>query len=243
MQMLTKCGSVDLAYGLLLREEYSGWLYEVNQGATTIWERWNSIEPDGSMNRDGMNSFNHYSYGSVAAWMYRTVGGTAPTTDAPGFRCIDCAPVPDRRMRWSKVRLMTGSGLCSVAWEWKDNTVCMDIPVPFGCVMRLQLPDGGDVQRLESGDCLFDVLMPAINPSGLETPWRELLKNEATREAVARVFPTAIRGIAFQYEMYTMEQLTQSPFSDLTREDIKRLETEMIQAQIALNDQNGYKDE
>lgn len=128
---------------------------------------------------------------------------------------------------------MTGSGLCSVAWEWKDNTVCMDIPVPFGCVMRLQLPDGGDVQRLESGDCHFDVLMPAINPSGLETPWRELLENEATREAVARVFPTAIRGIAFQYEMYTMEQLMQSPFSELTREDIKRLETEMIQAQIA----------
>jgi len=243
MQMLTKCGSVDLAYGLLLREGYPGWLYEVNQGATTIWERWNSIEPDGSMNRDGMNSFNHYSYGSVAAWMYRTMGGIAPTTDAPGFRCIDCAPIPDRRIRWSKVRLMTGSGLCSVAWEWKDSTVCMDITVPFGCVMRLQLPDGGAVQRLESGDYHFDVLMPAINPSGLETPWRELLENEATREAVARVFPRAVRGIAFQYEMYTMEQVTQSPFSELTREEIKRLEAEIVHAQIVLNEQEGCKDE
>lgn len=231
MQMLTRGGSVDLAYGLLLREEYPGWLYEVNLDATTIWERWNSIEPDGSMNKDGMNSFNHYSYGSVAAWMYRTMGGIAPSVDAPGFRCIDCAPIPDRRISWSRVRLMTGSGICAVSWKWENENISMDIEVPFGCIMRLTLPDGSGQQLIGSGSYHFDVHMPSDRPSGLETSWRDLLANEATRDAIARTFPRAIRGIPFQYEMYTMEQVTQSPFSELTREDIRNIESEIIKAQ------------
>lgn len=231
MQMLTSGGSVDLAYGLLLREEYPGWLYEVNLDATTIWERWNSIEPDGSMNRDGMNSFNHYSYGSVAAWMYRTMGGIAPTTDVPGFRYIDCKPIPDRRMPWSKVKVMTGSGMCAVEWKWNGDNVSFDVEVPFGCMMRLQLPDNSAERLLESGVYHYEIVMPKPVPSGLEAPWRELLSNDATREAISRTFPRAVRGIPFQYEMYTMEQVTQSPFSELSREDIRRIEDAIIRAQ------------
>ena len=231
MSELTRGGSVDLAYGLLLREEYPGWLNEVNWGATTIWERWNSIEPDGSMNKDGMNSFNHYAYGCVSAWMYRTVGGIKPTETAPGFRMIDCAPMPDRRLPWAKVRHLTGSGLCSVDWAWKGDDVDMHVCVPFGCVMRLTMPDGSGEKLLTCGQYDFTVTMPAVEPSGLAAPWRELLENPETRAAVAETFPRAIRGVAFQYEMYTMDQVTQSPFAELTRDDVRRIDEAIKAAQ------------
>lgn len=228
---LTRAGHAELAYGLLLREDYPGWLYEVERGATTIWERWNSIGPDGSMNRDGMNSFNHYAYGAVAAWMYRTMGGIAPVADAPGFRCIACTPVPSRRIPWAETRLMTGHGLCAVRWEWQASHVLLTLTVPFGCRMRLRLPDGRPPVELDSGVHSFDVCMPEDEPWGLRTSWRALLNDPKTRAVVEEHFPRALQGIAFQNEMYTMEQVTQSPFSELSREEIRQLAQALTEAQ------------
>ena len=83
-QALTKAGLVKEAYTLLLQEDYPSWLYEVNMGATTVWERWNSVLPDGKISGTGMNSLNHYSYGSIEAWMYKKVCGLTATE--PGFK-------------------------------------------------------------------------------------------------------------------------------------------------------------
>jgi alpha-L-rhamnosidase len=87
---LTAAGWADRAFDLLLNEEYPGWLYAVKLGATTIWERWNSVLPDGSLSGTGMNSLNHYAYGSIVAWLYRDVAGLIPL--APGFREARLAP-------------------------------------------------------------------------------------------------------------------------------------------------------
>ena len=80
-----------LAYDVLLNESYPGWINEINLGATTIWERWNSVLPGGKMNSDGMNSLNHYSYGSILGWMYRYIGGIKAVE--PGFKKVIIRPI------------------------------------------------------------------------------------------------------------------------------------------------------
>ncbi len=95
LPVLTKIGRSDLAYKLLQNTSYPSWGYEIGKGATTIWERWNSINPDGTFNDVGMNSFNHYAYGAVGEWMYRTLAGVSAAE--PGYRKVLIAPTAGRR--------------------------------------------------------------------------------------------------------------------------------------------------
>jgi len=92
--VLSENGANDYAYTLLLNDDFPSWLYAVKLGATTIWERWNSVLPDGTISGTGMNSLNHYAYGSIAEWMYRYMCGINPVEDAPGFRRIKLSPKP-----------------------------------------------------------------------------------------------------------------------------------------------------
>ncbi|MCQ2501950.1 MAG: family 78 glycoside hydrolase catalytic domain, partial [Lachnospiraceae bacterium] len=95
--VLSKYNEDKLAYTILHDEEYPGWLYEINLGATTVWERWNSMEADGSVSSTGMNSFNHYAYGSIGEWMFKTMGGISPDLEKPGFKRAIIRPIPDYR--------------------------------------------------------------------------------------------------------------------------------------------------
>ena len=97
---LTITGHLDDAYALLLQREAPSWLYAVTMGATTIWERWDSMLPDGSINPGEMTSFNHYAFGAVADWMHRSVGGLAPLE--PGYRRILVAPQPGGGLTWAR---------------------------------------------------------------------------------------------------------------------------------------------
>ncbi len=95
-------GHNHLAYKLLLNEDYPSWLYAVDLGATTIWERWDSLKPDGSFSSTEMNSFNHYTYGSIVEWMYRDMCGLNPSSDddmVTGFRSARLAPKPDKTLK------------------------------------------------------------------------------------------------------------------------------------------------
>lgn len=235
MDALAEGGSLELAYTLLLRREYPGWLYEIDQGATTIWERWNSIEPDGSMNRDGMNSLNHYAYGSVASWMYRVMGGLSPMPEAPGWRGIRIAPRPDRRIRRCAASVRTHGGPCACRWEWEGDTLHVNVTVPFGSVAYLTLPGRTETLRLTHGDYAYSVAVPKPAAPGLEQPWKDALAGKETRAVLEKHFPRALRGVAFQYEMYTLEQLTQSPFAELTAEQVRALEQALREAQDRRN--------
>ncbi|RYD92174.1 MAG: alpha-L-rhamnosidase, partial [Sphingobacteriales bacterium] len=84
--VLSRFGYADVAYKLLLQETYPSWLYPIKMGATTIWERWNGIKPDGTFETPTMNSFNHYAYGAIGDWMYRVVAGIDTKTEAPGYK-------------------------------------------------------------------------------------------------------------------------------------------------------------
>ncbi len=138
---LTKGGDAERAYDLLLNEEYPGWLYEVNLGATTIWERWNSMNPDGSVSSTGMNSFNHYAYGSIVEWICGFAAGLRPRMDRPGFRGVDICPVPDARLGKIDFEYASAAGRYHIFWEITDgNLLHLKAEVPFGCEAALRLP-------------------------------------------------------------------------------------------------------
>ena len=99
MPTLSENGMADIAYNLLFQRKNPSWLYSVDNGATTIWERWNSYTIESGMGPKGMNSFNHYAYGCVCEWLWKTAAGIAADTEAPGFRHIIMKPVPDRHKR------------------------------------------------------------------------------------------------------------------------------------------------
>src|SRR5204863_9466797 len=93
-RMLSENGYLADAYKLLLNEDYPSWLYEVKQGATTVWERWDGLKPDSTFEYPGMNSFNHYAYGAVGDWMYRVVAGLNSDPAQPGYKHIIVRPQP-----------------------------------------------------------------------------------------------------------------------------------------------------
>ncbi len=139
--ILSDNGMDSLAYHLLLNEEYPGWLYEVKLGATTVWERWNSLLADGIISGTSMNSMNHYSYGSVLEWMFRHAAGIDSVDEAPGFRQVKFAPVLNYRLRKMEASYDSASGLYACSWELKDREhVTLSVEVPFNCSAVLNLP-------------------------------------------------------------------------------------------------------
>lgn len=140
-QVLSDFGCNDLAYTLLLNDDYPSWLYAVKLGATTIWERWNSILPDGSISSTGMNSLNHYAYGAIAEWMYRTVGGINPLEETPGFRRALLAPKPDFRLKYAKASVNSAAGRYVSEWSFNDEeNLTFHFEIPFNASALVHLP-------------------------------------------------------------------------------------------------------
>ena len=151
---LSDNGANDVAYTLFFNEDFPSWLYEVNMGATTVWERWNSILPDGSISGTGMNSLNHYAYGSIVDWMYRNLCGLNPVEEAPGFKKAVIRPMPDARLSWAKMKLDSAAGTYQVAWKYVDGQLHGSVTVPFDCQAQLLLPDGTQ-RQLTAGTYVF----------------------------------------------------------------------------------------
>ena len=149
LDALSTTGHLDEAYGLLLQRECPSWLYPVTMGATTIWERWDSMLPDGTINPGQMTSFNHYALGAVADWMHRSIGGIAPLE--PGYSRVLIAPQPGGGIHWARSSLDTRHGKISVSWSRDDDgPIELDIAVPDGVTAVVQLP-GTQEQELSSG--------------------------------------------------------------------------------------------
>ena len=137
--VLAECGLSELAYDFLLQEGFPSWLYCVNLGATTIWERWNSVGPDGTISGTGMNSLNHYSYGSVMEFVYAWAAGIRPAE--PGFGRAILAPNPDCRLPRMDCAYDSAAGryVCNTRIH-PDGTLSVHVEIPFGCTALLTLP-------------------------------------------------------------------------------------------------------
>ncbi|MFE4724851.1 family 78 glycoside hydrolase catalytic domain [Microbacterium sp. NPDC056736] len=161
---LSATGHAEVAYRLMLQTEAPSWLYTVEQGATTIWERWDSLLPDGTVNPSGMTSFNHYAFGAVADWMHRVVAGLAAA--APGYRRIRVAPQPPRRgLTSASARLETPYGTAAAGWALADGHVRVFATVPVGSTADVVLPSG---RTLEVSAGMYEWTEPfEVGPEGV----------------------------------------------------------------------------
>ncbi|WP_424447073.1 family 78 glycoside hydrolase catalytic domain [Microbacterium arborescens] len=160
---LSSEGEADAAYALLLERECPSWLYQVGMGATTVWERWDSMLPDGTVNPGTMTSFNHYALGAVADWMHRVVAGLAAAE--PGYRRIRFAPQPGGGLSHAGARHRTPYGEAAISWRIDDATLRAEVTVPVGTTAVLELP-GAPAEELGHGVHARAVPWPADAGTG-----------------------------------------------------------------------------
>ena len=168
-QTLSELGESNLAYSLLLQRRDPSWLYSVDQGATTIWERWNSYTKERGFGNVGMNSFNHYAYGAVAEWMYRYMLGIDTCEDGVGFKHILLQPKPDLRtpaempagqekVTWVRGYYDSVSGKIEASWTLEEGVFAYTVVVPAGTKATLYLPicEGAATYVVDGATCAAD---------------------------------------------------------------------------------------
>ena len=139
-QTLSDYGYLDIAYMLLNRTEYPSWLYPVTKGATTIWERWDGIKPDGTFQDPGMNSFNHYAYGAIGEWMYRIVTGIELDEAHPGYKHVLIQPQPGGGLTFANASVESIYGRVASGWKIADGRFALTIEVPANTTATVRLP-------------------------------------------------------------------------------------------------------
>ena len=154
-ETLSRFGRPDLAFDFIFQKEYPSWLYPVTMGATTIWERWNSLMPDGKVSGIGMNSFNHYAFGSITGFLYGWVAGLRPA--APGFRRAIFDPHWDDRLSFARCAYDSVSGRYVCGWERQyDGRILVRCTVPCGCTAELYLA-GHTLCEVETSDGCYTI--------------------------------------------------------------------------------------
>ena len=247
---LSENGMNDLSYHLLMEKGYPGWLYEVLMGATTIWERWNSVEPDGKISGTEMNSLNHYSYGSIVEWMFRYMVGINPCEDGAGFKKFRVRPMPNYRFQNAKGSLMSASGQIVSSWEIDGKMLKFCFTVPFDTCAELVLPDaelsvireewekegyGSFDGREKGGDVVLTVpagtyrfayepTVPCRKIYNLDSPLKDLCENPGTRKILQDEYDIDNRAIPFRAELCTFEELTWGPFTCIPQEQRDRID-------------------
>jgi alpha-L-rhamnosidase len=146
---LCEAGEYDAAFRLLMQRECPSWLYPVTMGATTIWERWDSMLPDGSINPGEMTSFNHYALGAVADWLHRTVAGLAPA--APGYRRLAIQPHPGGGLTSARACHRTPYGTAECSWQVYAGVMTVEVEIPANTTATVCLPGQADAKEVGSG--------------------------------------------------------------------------------------------
>lgn len=250
-RVLSGSGMNGMAYHLLLEKGYPGWLYAVLMGATTIWERWNSVNPDGKISGTEMNSLNHYSYGSIVEWMFRHMVGINPEEEAAGFKKFRLLPQPDYQIRQAEACLFSAAGAIRSAWRIEGEELHFAFTVPFDTEAEIVLPDAdreeiaawilqegirtGKVEQtgrdttvaVGAGEYTF-VYKPTVpyrRIYSLDSTMEELKENPKTREILERKFGKG--RLPFSRELCTLDETTMSPFVRMTQEERERLDAEL----------------
>ncbi len=154
LDALANTGHLDVAYTLLLQRTYPSWLYPIARGATTMWERWDGIEPDGSFEDPSMNSFNHYAFGAVGSWMYRTIGGIRLDPAHPGYGHSIVAPDLGGGLDSARTAIVTPYGTLASAWRIAGGQFSLDVTVPPNSWSSVTLRNTTPAQVRESGRAL-----------------------------------------------------------------------------------------
>lgn len=155
--VLSRYGRTDVAYKLLMQEDYPSWLYPVKQGATTIWERWDGIKPDGTFQDANMNSFNHYAYGAIGDWLYQVVAGIAIDTDAPGYKRVLIQPQPGGGLTCASASFESMYGRVESKWTLAEDAFNLTVTIPANTEGVVYLPAQSVHNITEQGQALNQV--------------------------------------------------------------------------------------
>jgi alpha-L-rhamnosidase len=264
-RVLSETGNNDIAYTLLLNKDYPSWLYAVTMGATTIWERWNSVLPDGKISGTDMNSLNHYAYGSIAEWMYRNVAGINPVEDQPGFRKVRLAPQPDYRLKYATATLDSAAGLYESQWKLtEEGQLKFKFVVPFNTSAVVELPDAKLENVQVNGSSLNAAAVSAsqhgemvhveINSGTWEffyTPevdyikycsthlaLGELLSNDEAKSVLAEVAPQTVglpEGMVAKLGHQSLKELSHMPFLPISKEVLDELDSKLKKIKVIVS--------
>ncbi|GIF57440.1 alpha-L-rhamnosidase [Asanoa iriomotensis] len=160
--VLADHGRADLAYALLHQEEFPSWGYSIRNGATTIWERWDGWTQHGGFQSPAMNSFNHYSLGSVGDWLYGRVAGIDQTSTSVGYRELLLRPLPGGRLSWARAQQETVRGTVACGWSTRNGRITVTVAVPPGSTAILEIPTSDPATVKEGG-------RPAADQPGVRT--------------------------------------------------------------------------
>jgi alpha-L-rhamnosidase len=193
---LSQTNQLDTAYRLLLQTSCPSFLYPVTQGATTIWERWDAILPDGTLNDSGMTSLNHYALGAIADWLHKVVAGLSAAE--PGYRRIDVAPAPGGGLTHASAWHETPLGRAEVSWTIRDGRFFLEAVIPNGSTARVLLPahPEGRIDEVGGGRHRWEYDLPiAPRPTySFDTPLTELTADEKVWRALMAVFSSHFPG-------------------------------------------------
>jgi alpha-L-rhamnosidase len=173
LDALVDAGHPDDAYLLLLQDECPSWLYQVRMGATTVWERWDSMLPDGTINPGEMTSFNHYAFGAVGDFLQRRVAGLAPGT--PGGRDHHIEPLPGGGLTSAEATLETPYGHVAVAWHREGSQLHLQVDLPPKGTATVILPDSSPTELGGGHHELQGACRPADEDPGAAGPTPEEL--------------------------------------------------------------------
>ena len=156
-RVLDRKGHADLAFDVLFKETYPSWFYSINQGATTLWERWNSYSHEDGFGPAGMNSFNHYAYGAIGQWMYERVAGLTPDPAHPGYKHFFVRPVVGGPLTWANAEIETAYGKASSGWEKVAGKLIMGVTVPPNTTATIEFPNGRETETVPAGNYRFEL--------------------------------------------------------------------------------------
>lgn len=151
---LSENGYSDLAYRLLFNKKYPSWLYPVTRGATTIWERWDGIKPDGTFQDAGMNSFNHYAYGAVGNWLYTQVAGIQIDAENPGYKHIVIKPLITDQLSFAKATYQSLYGEIISGWQQQKDKIQLQVTIPANSTATVYIPSFKEKSVFTNGKAL-----------------------------------------------------------------------------------------
>lgn len=220
---LSENGAHEMAATLFMKEDYPSWLYAVNMGATTIWERWNSIKPDGTFDESGMNSLNHYAYGSVGDWMYRKVAGLSQLE--PGYKKFQVKPMFVKGIEECGTEFESVYGKIVANTFCKNGKIHVHVEVPANTAAVIVLPEKEEVHEVGSGvyDYEYDTETSLIvERFSMDSMLGEIVAEPLAVEMFNQMVPGMLEGpmIKMAYGMTLAELLGAAPAAKLMYEAV-----------------------
>lgn len=231
-RVLAENGFEEDAFYFLMQEEYPGWMHCINLGATTIWERWNSVLDDGHLSGTMMNSLNHYSYGAIVEYLYRDVAGLKALE--PGFKKALITPLMDGKLKYMNMTYDSAYGEYKVSWKvLKDGNVSVDIQVPFGCSAVIGLPFyEGEVTEVAAGSYHYEYrpIEDLRQRYNHKTMFKDMMHDPEAMKVIERVSPMLMYFLSTGNQDYfyeSLQSLEKLSYMGFTREIVDNLSAEL----------------